>query len=61
MQSDCLEVQDKLNQSKEKYKRSALLLADMLNDLLTNKTNLLAHSSDAFDFQKTPLEEMSRD
>ena len=34
LQNDCLEIQDKLNFQKEKYKRAALMLTEFLEDLL---------------------------
>ena len=49
MQSDCLEVNEKLGQSKEKYRRAALLMADMLNDLSTKRSNILHDSKMHFD------------
>jgi hypothetical protein len=41
MQCDCLEVQDKLNQSREKYKRAALLLAELNEDMEKKRDNIL--------------------
>ena len=34
LQNDCLEIQDKLNFQKQKYKRAALMLTEFLEDLL---------------------------
>ena len=41
LQNDCLEIQDKLSFQKEKYKRAALLLTEFLEDLLSQKPNIL--------------------
>lgn len=41
LQNDYMELQDKMNQSREKYKRAALLLTDFLDDLLTSTPNIL--------------------
>ena len=48
MQSDCLEVQEKLNQGREKYKRAALLMAEMLEDTLAKRENILVKPDDDF-------------
>ncbi len=49
-----------MNLSKEKYKRSALLLAELLNDMLSHQTNILA-SDNEINMDKIELEEMSRE
>ena len=36
-----MEMQEKVNQSREKYKRAALLLTDFLDDMLNNNPNIL--------------------
>jgi len=41
MQNNCLEIQDKLSRQKEKYKRAALMLTEFLEDLLSQKPNIL--------------------
>jgi len=41
LQNDCLEIQDKLSFQKEKYKRAALMLTEFLEDLLSQKPNIL--------------------
>lgn len=41
LQNECLEIQDKLNHSKEKYKRAGLLLTEFLDDLINMKPNIL--------------------
>lgn len=45
MQNDCLEIQDKLNFSREKYKRAALLMTEFLEDLISSKPNILRDQS----------------
>ena len=34
LQNDCLDIQEKLNFQKDKYKRAALMLTEFLEDLL---------------------------
>ena len=46
LQNDYMELQDKLNLSREKYKRAALLLTDFLDDLLSNTPNILQTDND---------------
>ena len=46
LQNDYMELQDKLSQSREKYKRAALLLTDFLDDMLTSTPNLLQSDKD---------------
>jgi hypothetical protein len=41
LQDDYMELQDKMNLSREKYKRAALLLTDFLDDILTSTPNVL--------------------
>ena len=41
MQNNCLEIQDKLGRQKEKYKRAALMLTEFLEDLMSQKPNIL--------------------
>jgi len=43
-----MELQEKLNLSREKYKRAALLLTDFLDDLLSNTPNILQNDNDLF-------------
>jgi len=49
-----------LNLSKEKYKRSALLLAELLNDMLSQQTNILAQNNEV-NFENIEFEEMTRE
>ena len=46
LQGDYMELQDKMNLSREKYKRAALLLTDFLDDLLTSTPNILQSDKD---------------
>ena len=41
MQNNCLEINDKLSRQKEKYKRAALMLTEFLEDLMSQKPNIL--------------------
>ena len=75
MQNNCLEINDKLSRQKEKYKRAALMLTEFLEDLMSQKPNILKEQAkfalnsdgatqDAFDIeriQSMPIEELSRD
>lgn len=40
LQKNCLDIQEKLGKSKEKYKRAALMLTEFLEDLLSQKPNI---------------------
>jgi hypothetical protein len=46
LQNDYMELQEKLNLSREKYKRAALLLTDFLDDLLSATPNILQTDND---------------
>ena len=46
IQKDYHELQEKFMKSSEKYKTAALLMTDYLDDLLSNKPNLLAANQD---------------
>ena len=41
LQNDYMELQEKMNLSREKHKRAALLLTDFLDDLLNDNPNIL--------------------
>ena len=41
MQNNCLEINEKLSRQKEKYKRAALMLTEFLEDLMSQKPNIL--------------------
>ena len=71
LQENCLELQEKLSKSKEKYKRAALMLSEFLEDLLSQKPNILkdqmiaagtaTEDVDISKLQNTPIEELDRD
>ena len=75
LQNDCLEIQDKLSFQKEKYKRAALMLTEFLEDLLSQKPNILRDQmasistqeqkeQDTLDLEKiqnTPIEDLDRE
>lgn len=46
LQGEYLEIQSKLSQSHEKYKKAALLLTEFLDDLLNQKPNILEQDKD---------------
>jgi len=46
LQQDYLELHDKTQMSKEKYKRAALLLTEFLDDLLNQTPNILQTDKD---------------
>jgi hypothetical protein len=46
LQNEYMELQEKLNLSREKYKRAALLLTDFLDDMLNNTPNILSSDKD---------------
>jgi len=41
-----MELQEKMNMSREKYKRAALLMTEFLDDLLTQTPNILDNDRD---------------
>jgi hypothetical protein len=71
MQNECLDIQERLGVSKEKYKRAALLMTEFLEDLLKQKPNILQEFSkdnsqeeDELDLERlnsVPFEHLSRD
>ena len=46
LQGDYLELQEKMNMSREKYKRAALLMTEFLDDLLNQTPNILETEKD---------------
>lgn len=59
-------MQDKLDQSKEKYKRAALLMTEFLNDTLCKKQNILTQDNNragsmSEQFAMQNVEDMSRE
>ena len=73
LQNDCLEIQEKLNFQKDKYKRAALMLTEFLEDLLQKKPNILRDQMTSLDastqqetldiekIQQTPIEKLERE
>ena len=61
LQQDCLEIQDKLNQNKEKYKRAALLFADFLDDLLHQRSNILHEDIKMDHLKNIPFEDLTKE
>jgi hypothetical protein len=60
-----MELQDKMNLSREKYKRAALLLTDFLDDLLTSTPNILQSDKDMHlnldKIKDTPVEQLDKE
>jgi len=54
-------VQEKLDLSKEKYKRAALLMTEFLHDTLSRKQNILTQGGTKKLFTMQSIEEMSRE
>ena len=46
LQNDYIELQEKMNISREKYKRAALLMTEFLDDLLNQTPNILESDKD---------------
>ena len=46
LQSDYVDLQDKMNISREKYKRAALLMTEFLDDILNQTPNILDSDKD---------------
>lgn len=65
LQSDYMELQEKMNLSREKYKRAALLMTEFLDDLLSQKPNILDNDTDMHvnleKIKETPIEQLSRE
>ena len=65
LQNDYMELQDKMNQSREKYKRAALLLTDFLDDLLTSTPNILQSDKDMHlnldKIKETPIDQLDKE
>ena len=70
MQNECLDIQERLGFSKEKYKRAALLLTEFLEDFLKQKPNILRdataskESLDEAEFDRlcqTPFDDLTRE
>ena len=58
-------VQNQFNQSKQKYKRAALLLTEFLDDMLSETPNILQPDKDLHlnveKLKETPLEELPKE
>ena len=65
VQNENLELHEKLNQGREKYRRAALLLTDFLDDLLTNTPNILHNERDMHlnldKIKDTPVEDLDKE
>lgn len=65
LQNDYVELQDKLNVSREKYKRAALLLTEFLDDMLTSTPNILESDKDMHlnleNIKETPMEHLAKE
>lgn len=71
MQNECLDIQERLGVSKEKYKRAALLMTEFLEDFLKQKPNILRNvtmdqspEDDEIDLERlnsVPFENLSRE
>ena len=46
LQSDYIDLQDRTNVSREKYKRAALLMTEFLDDILSQTPNILESDKD---------------
>lgn len=57
LHTDYINLQDKLNQGREKYKRAALLMSEFLHDIIEDKSNILTDQSSLIqnDFQAMQL------
>lgn len=57
-------MQNQFNQSKQKYKRAALLLTEFLDDILSESPNILQPDQDLHlnveKLKETPLEELPK-
>lgn len=60
-----MDVQDKMQMSKEKYKRAALLLTEFLDDLLNQTPNILNSDNDMHlnleKLKETPFENLEKE
>ena len=65
LQGDYLDLQDKMNMSREKYKRAALLMTEFLDDLLTQTPNILDSDRDMHvnleKIKETPIEQLDKE
>ena len=65
LQTDYMELQDKTKDSKEKYKRAALLMTEFLDDLLNQTPNILETEKDMHlnleKIKETPFEMLEKE
>ena len=65
LQADHIELQDKSKDSKEKYKRAALLMTEFLDDLLNQTPNILETEKDMHlnleRIKETPFEMLEKE
>ncbi|CDW78724.1 UNKNOWN [Stylonychia lemnae] len=65
LQNDYMELQEKMNLSREKHKRAALLLTDFLDDLLNDNPNILQSDKDMHlnldKIKETPIEQLDKE
>ena len=65
MQNDYIDLQEKMNNSREKYKRAALLLTEFLDDLLNQTPNILESERDMHlnleRIKDTPIENLEKE
>ena len=65
LQGDYVELQDKMNVSREKYKRAALLMTEFLDDILNQTPNILESDKDMHlnleKIKDTPIEHLDKE
>lgn len=65
LKSDYGDLQEKFNQSKQKYKRAALLLTEFLDDLLQNSKSILQPEKDLHlnveKIKNVPIEDLPKE
>lgn len=65
LQNDYVDLQDKMNLSREKYKRAALLMTEFLDDILNQTPNILDSDKDMHlnleKIKETPIENLDKE
>lgn len=65
LQGDYVELQEKMNISREKYKRAALLMTEFLDDILNQTPNILESDQDMHlnleKIKDTPIEQLEKE
>lgn len=65
LQGDYIDLQDRMNISREKYKRAALLMTEFLDDILTSTPNILESDKDMHlnleRIKETPIEHLQKE